>query len=300
MRLLWVRVAAICLASAMAGAEPPQHYDSTIGYFNDGTQMTRILDARLAFELWIQEIAQNEKLHLAVNYYETPEATLKAFEAHAFDLFSINPWFYLREHRTVEPYSKAFWKIQIADTPYEEMLVVVRADSGIEGAGQLRGKRVATRENNYLGRLFFDRWMLESVRHGYAGYVLEMAETERYNTALLKTYFKNVEACILPAYAFEVAKEMNPSLSGSLKVIARSPQIFPPMIIVAHREMPDAMIAIYEHNAMNLDKTQRGRQILELYKFRRIMPMPVGEMKRLQSYYDEYCALKAKYGETHE
>ncbi len=290
----------VMLGTGALFAEEAKHYDTVIGYSYDGIQISKSADARLAFELWVKEIASKEHLEMGVNYYNAPEEAFNGFMAHDFDLITFNPFFYLREHKRLQKVIQGYWAMQVTDSPYEKYLIIVRRDSGITSPAELKNRRVATRENNYMGRLFLDRLLLESAHRGYDGYIKGMEATEQYSTAVLRTYFKNVEAAIVPEYAYGLVREMNPALQKELTVIAESPKIFPFVIIAAHAKMPMEMLQIYERNAYGLEKSERGRMILDLYKLKRVVRIPPSDLETLQKYYDEYIALKARYGGGHE
>lgn len=269
-------------------------YDGRIGYSTDGIRAVRHKDTRLAFRVWTQELSQQENLKVDIEFFDEPMDAVNRFTEHQFDLLAVNPYFYLRKYREVQRHSKYYWVIQTSDSIYEKMLLLVRRDSGITDVKGLEQKKVMTRDNGYMSKLFFDRLVRERMHRGYEGFIGELLGVERYSTAVLKTFFRKVDACIVPQYVYNLMAEMNPSLRKELQVIAESPKIFVNFMMVAHKEMPERMVRAYENTVNHLEHTERGRQIMELFKMKKITRVTPHDLEAIAHYYEEYLALKQR------
>lgn len=283
--------------TAATGLWAQEHrYEGKLGYLTDGMQYLRERDTRLAFELWIDELAHDEQIGTTIDYYDHGDEVIEAFREFRCDLLGVNPIFYLRDPGRVDAFGKAYWVVQKGPHLYEKMVVLVRRDSGIGAAADLKGRSVIIRDDNYMGRVFLDKVLLEAEGVGVEGFVREVVSVKKHSSAILKTFFGGSDACVVPEYVLDTAAEMNPALKRDLVVLARSPRVFMPILGVFHLRTPDWVIEAFTRNARKLENTPRGQNILDLFKMKRMVRILYEDLEPLKTYYREYEALRARYG----
>ncbi len=287
----WISALLLACVAADAAEPEPTRYDGRIGYSQDGMQGSRYKDVRLAFKAWTQEMARESNLSIGVDYYAVPAEAVEEYLNHRFDLMGLSAYTYGRDYTRIQGKTAHYWVVQRSDTPLEKILLVVRKAGGIDSVEALRGKRVGAGSDNRVAGVFIDRLLRERFHRGYAKVLGAFEEVDRDSTALLRTYFGKFDACIVPEHVYNLVAEMNPALPGEMRILSESSRIFPHVLMVGHNEMPEIMVRTYEKYAYNLENTQRGRQILELYKIRKVVRIDLADLEPLERYFDAYKAL---------
>lgn len=288
------------LACTLMAAPPPSGeivYKASMGYLKDGMQHIRQKDVRLALELWIGELMKEKRIETSIVYYDDAAESIEKFRRFGHDMLMVNAYFYLRDEALIDPVAyPSFWVIQHGLQPYEQAVVMVRRDAAIGSVADLKGKRVSMREDNYMGRLFLDREMLQALHRSQSEVIGEIEATENHSRALLQTYFGKSDACVVPRYVVDVVTEMNPAVSQELVPLAESPRIFIPYIGVFHRRTSDTMITAYTDFVRELSATEKGRNILSLFKMQGMYEVSTESIEPMRQYYREYQVLRKRYG----
>ncbi len=268
-----------------------------MGYLIDGMDEVRYKkDARLAFSMWVQELDEAENIQTEIEYFETAEQIVGSYRSSELDMLVLNPIFYLRHQQTIDPLTKQYWIVQKHLHLFEKSVILVRKESNIKSLSDLKGKRITTRHENYLGRLILEKELLEQVHTGLEGHIKEVIETSRASTALLKTFFGKSDACLVPAYTLRLAKEMNPAIGEMLVPIFESEAVFFPVLVMFHKDSQDAMVNAFEQNIDSMDKSVRGQNINELFKIKKVSKIDHASLQPLKEYYQKYLRLKERYG----
>lgn len=288
---------AVACSLYAAPAEQDMAYKASMGYLKDGMEHIRQKDVRLALELWIGELMHQKRIETSITYYDDAEESIANFLGFGHDMLMINAYFYLRDEPRLDPEARPiFWVIQHGPQPFEQEVLMVRRSNGITNPSELKGKRVAMRGDNYTGRLFFDRTMLESVQRSYVEVIGEFEATENHSRAVLQTFFGKADACVVPRYVVDVVAEMNPAVARELVPLAESPRIFVPYVGIFHRRTPDRMISAYRDFVGELSATEKGRNILGLFKMQGMYETPSEALEPMRQYYREYLALRKRCG----
>lgn len=270
--------------------------DSSVGYLIDGINDFQYKDARLAFGMWMKELSAVEGVKMRLDPYDSSEKIFEDYGMGQFSMLVVNPIFYLRNEQLIEDRSQEYWVAQVDKDRLYKMLLLVKRHSGIETLADLKGKRVAVRDDNLLGRLFFDAELLNAVHVEAEEHVEELISMKKSSTAILNTYFGKVDACIVPELAFRLAKEMNPALGKELQVLVSSEQIFIPMLLAFHVDMDERLLTIFKRNVESIESTVRGRNIFDLFKITGLFPVTDKELQPMRQYYRDYLTRMQRYG----
>ncbi len=265
-------------------------------YLTNGMNDLGYKDGRMAFSMWMQELSGKENIDLNISYYDSPEEILKDFQASTVKLIGINPLFYLEDSQAYGTSASHIWAAQVGESFFEKMVLLVSKEGSIDSLLALKGKRIIRAEDNLLGRLFLDTELLKAQHVLSSGHIKEMMITKKNSTAILKTYFGKADACIVPELAYRLATEMNPSLGRRLHILAESPRVFTPILLLIHEDTDDGLYNAFHRNATTLDQTPRGQNILDLFKMRRLFVLSDEQLRPMRQYYSEFLASKQRYG----
>ena len=268
---------------------------STIACLTDGLDDIKYKEIRLAFDLWNNEVVQNQNIEVKTLYYSDHTSIIKDFKNHIFETLRLNPIYYLQYQEDIDLIAEDYYIMQRAETHYEKMLLLVRNNSGIKNLEDLKDKVIGIKNDSYQAEFFLNKEMLEYLHRDSNGYIKEFKKTKKYTTALLNVFFKKVDACIVPEYVVKLVNEMNPLVGKVLIPIVQSQNIFMPSMAILHKDTPPFLKEMYRKNITNLEETVRGKNILTLFKIKRIRLIKLNELKALKAYYKEYLALQKKY-----
>ena len=264
----------------------------SVAYLTDGLDEIKNKDIRLAFALWTSEIGKNQNVDIETLYYSSHKEIMKDFQNRVFDAFTLSPMFYLQYQESIDPVAGDYYVVQRTQTHYEKMLLLVRKDSSIDSFKDFKNRVVAIKSDSYQARFFFDKEMMEELHKESKGYIKKFKGTKKYTTAVLNVFFKKVDACVVPEYVLKLVSDMNPAVGKALIPIVQSQNIFMPAMTIFHKEAPSHLNQEYKKSISNLDITPRGKNILTLFKMKRIRPIESRELENLRVYYKEYLALK--------
>jgi ABC-type phosphate/phosphonate transport system substrate-binding protein len=288
-----------CLWAAPEQTSGEPRYVGSMGYLVDGMEYIREKDMRLALELWLGELMAFEQIEATITYYEEPAESVAAFIAFKHDMLTVNPYFYLRNRERLDAVTQSYWVFQMGTETFEKMVLLARRDGDISSPAELRGT-LAVRDDNYMGRLFLDAETLKAVHRPYKRLIERTLMTKNHSTAVLKLFFKQADAAVVPHYVFELMTEMNPALRRDLYVLAESPRVFAPIMGMFHRKTPETMHQAYSDFVKELSSTPKGRNILELFKMKAMHRLLSEALEPLRTYYREYLDLKHAWGGDYE
>jgi len=274
-------------------AKDMQH--GSVGYLVDGMNDVKYKDARIAFQMWFEDLATNNNIVADIKYYEEAQNIVQDFQDKKIYFLIVNPIFYLKYRDILDPLAKEYWVMQKNNKKSMRYIVLAKQGSSVESLADLKGKRVATRSDNYLGKMFLDAEILTTMHRETNNYIQEFVDSKKFSTALLQTYFSKVDACIVPEYTLDLVAEMNPALKKELKVIARSEEIFFPIIATFHIETTKEVIDQFKKSVENIHKSARGENILNLFKMQGLRVISKEKIRPLVEYYNQYLELKHTY-----
>lgn len=271
--------------------------NAKIAFLTDGISDIKYKDTRIAFTMWFNDFAKLDNLHVSIEFVNNKNDLIKDFLEGKYELIGLNSFYYYENHTKIDPLIKEFWSIQRGEYLHEKNLILAHKDSRIKKLSDLHSKKLVIRKGNYMGRLFLDKELLENLQTDSYKHLKSIYTTNKHSTAILNTFFKKADACVVPEYSFNLLKEMNPALGKDLVVIKESERIFVPVLTVTHTKTKDNMLHIYAKHASSLNSTSRGQNILNLFKMQGIYKIEKEELEPLKKYYQKYLILKKKYGD---
>jgi ABC-type phosphate/phosphonate transport system substrate-binding protein len=156
---------------------------------------------------------------------------------------------------------------------YDELLVLVRAESDISSVSQLRGKSLRI-EGGQKGTIPI-KW-LQSLLHSKASstpreFFGSISEFPKASQIITPVFFGQADACIASLTSFETMSELNPQLGRKLRILEKSPGFVTGIIAVrkgVQNRRRDALI-----DALRLmDGEPKGKQVLTIFRINRLVP----------------------------
>jgi len=225
-----------------------------------------------AARVWIRQA--DRKLEYSsetkVVYYTTQLEVESALERNEVDILLMiaDEFINLRDAFNLTPalstdYGKRF---------YDELLLLVREDSGITGVGQLRGKNLRI-EGGQKGTIPM-RWLNAMLQAKTSSSAREffgnINEFPKANQIIMPVFFGQADACIASLTSFETMAELNPQISRRLRILEKSPGFVTGIVAIrkdVRNQRRDAMIDALR----DMDGDPKGKQVLTIFRLNRLV-----------------------------
>jgi ABC-type phosphate/phosphonate transport system substrate-binding protein len=156
---------------------------------------------------------------------------------------------------------------------YDELLLLVRADSSITSIEQLRGKSLRM-EGGQKGTIPM-KWLYSLLNSSGITSPKEffgsINEFPKANQIIMPVFFGQADACIASLTSFETMSELNPQLGKKLRILAKSPGFATGIIsvrkVVKNRRRDELIEAL-----RTMDGETKGKQVLTIFRINRLVP----------------------------
>ena len=112
---------------------------------------------------------------------------------------------------------------------FEEYVLLLRADSGVNMLPELKGRRLSVVDNPQTSMA--DCWLEVLLGEQKLGspekFFSRVTRVAKASQAVLPVFFHQCDACLVTRKGFALMGELNPQLTNQIRVLAVSPQIVP-------------------------------------------------------------------------
>ena len=262
-------------------------------YINEGSKDLKINNSYETIKLFLEDRLQKAQISADITLNLPLEEAKSAFIKKLIDYLTIDTYFYIQNFDQFKPSTKSIWLAStIKGDVFERYYILTLANSQINSINQLSGKKVAMREGNYFANLYFQNKL--STLKKPIKYSLSTVEND--GTALINTYFKKYDACVIPQSTYETMIELNPAIKKKLKIIDQSPKIFNRFSILRSYKSNHHEQKKFESGLINYQKSTLRKEMIELAGIQTIREVELSELEPLNQYYQEYLKRRV----THE
>lgn len=156
---------------------------------------------------------------------------------------------------------------------YDEILLLVRADSGISNLGQLRGKtlKIEGGQKGMVPRRWLDSVLGSRYSADTTGFFRTTEQHPKASQTIMPVFFGQADACLTSCDSFTIMSDLNPQIGRQLRVLERSPG-FVTGFIVVRKGCPNYWRDLMVKALQNSDTEVKGRQILTMFRINRLVP----------------------------
>lgn len=197
-----------------------------IGYPASALSFVDDRDARVAIEIWSNQLIVNIPLTMRASAYAFPDLSLlvKAINANDIDLVMLTGLDFLRiknqvslQPALVGSYGEGFG---------EQFILLTHNDLSYKELGNFKDKKLiihTLRDRYDLSRLWLETLFLRSGIFPIENFFKKIDEVPKASRAILGVFFGQADACVVPLRAFKASTELNPQLAEKLKILHQSP-----------------------------------------------------------------------------
>jgi phosphonate transport system substrate-binding protein len=223
-------------------------------------------DARAAMAVWSEELLKTIDIKMAMapdqNWVMPSDQLLAAIRAGKVDLFCLT----VQEYRQVTPHVDTS-RIITNDYGGDELLLVVREESGIVNLAGLRGRSLIQLENPATS--LAEPWLTVSFwRDGLESpeQVLgHMTRNTKLTQVVLPLFFGQADACVVTRRGLDTMVELNPQLSRKLKVLLASPKMVG-TFFACRNDYPDHLKKTILDGLVELKSSPPAKQLSMLFQ----------------------------------
>jgi len=156
---------------------------------------------------------------------------------------------------------------------YDELILLVRKESGVTRVAQLRGKslRVEAGQKGSIPIKWLDSVLAAKALPEPQGFFAGISEFSKASQVIMPVFFGQADACLTSRNSFNILSELNPQLGRQMLVLERSPG-FATGIIAVRKDIRnprrDNMVEILQE----MQSDPKGKQLLTLFRCNRLVP----------------------------
>jgi ABC-type phosphate/phosphonate transport system substrate-binding protein len=178
---------------------------------------------------------------------------------------------------------------------YDELVLLVRNDSGISDIRQLRNKRlrIQTGQKGTIPMRWLESVLAKKMFSDARGFFSTIQEADRASQVILPVFFGQADACLANQTEFETVAEMNPQISRRLRILERSPGYLTGVIAVRKDSTSERRNALLDA-IQQLQSEPRGVQLLTLFRINRLIPFKAEHLASVEQLLKEHRACMEK------
>jgi ABC-type phosphate/phosphonate transport system substrate-binding protein len=287
-------IVALSLAAGLAAAdgEPspsPEVLRLGVSHTSFGTVSRN--DASAALKAWAATVTRERKLQLAVevDIVENLEDLRKDVAQGILHAVSMTSEEFFESGEQPEYVFLAAKGSACA----EQFVILVHRDGGVDDMPALRGRRLVRHVTSGTSpALPWLETLLADQNLGRADEFLgELSTLDSPSKSVLRVFFRQSDACLVTANAFELACELNPQLRRQLKVLTTSPPLVPGVFFFVKNYTSPHRLE-FESAILDLHNTVAGQQVLTVFGSSRMEKHPLSYLDATRRLFERYARLR--------
>ncbi len=243
-----------------------------IGYSSKVFSNVAPRDAIGLTKVWVQNADRTMKNDVPSNvvFFNDSGEMEKALQTNEVDIVVLiaQEFTQLRERVPLKP-------VLTADSGrhfYNELLLLVRNDSGISRPSQLRGKsiRIESCQKGSIPIQWLDSYLMAQVASDSQDFFSDITEHPKASQVIMSLFFKQTDACLASRDSLETMSELNPQIARTLRILETSPGFVTGLLAVRsdiHNPRRDAMVKAF----LGIQNDPKGRQLLTIFRINRLV-----------------------------
>jgi len=253
-------------------------------------------DAKAATKIWANMIVKRRggTANSEAIILEDTVSAAKHLREKTVDLYFLLPQEFLKI-RDILPIVPVVVSTPAKGT-YEEFVLLVRKDSGVRSAGDLRGRRltVETDQKGGLPLMWVEILLMgQNIHEESKSFFASIKGMRKASQTALPVFFRQADACVVTRSAFMTMTELNPQVGRELVPIASSPPVIS-SIGVLRKDYYDKHGAYLTEELTRLQDDPQGKQILTLFRTGRLVPYLPEHVATVEAMLKEHDTLRMK------
>ncbi len=291
-------ILAACLSlctPAYAIDSPLKEARLNMGFFASSiSEQANQADIEVSLNFWAKDLLVVEAKKLNINIISSEaflftriEDLALAFARGELDMIVAPPLLISRFFRR-EDLANGFMGV-LENKKSDYLLLIARTDKNIDGAKDLRGKRLVMQENDELAEIFLDTEVLKALNQSYRNIGLLVQHQQKSKRIILDVFFDKADSAVIYKSTFDIASELNPDIKNKIKVLAQFPVRSKNF---SYFRFNYPFLKEFTSISENFSQSVRAQQILEVFKTPEVDYCKVEELDEYDKFYKDYLILK--------
>jgi ABC-type phosphate/phosphonate transport system substrate-binding protein len=226
-------------------------------------------DAKASIELWTREIISDMKKYYSFQnlFIANINSVDNFFIEEKIDFITMSSLEYIINNNKLKSLNPVMISSSENDMIGVEYIILVHKGNNISSLGNLENQTIAFVDDysNAIPQIWLDV-LLKSKRLPLSSKFFKSIEiSNNSNQAILKTFFKQVQACVVPKILYEASMELNPQISRDLIVLEQSKPFIVGVMCVHNKVENDLKVDIIQ-SAKNVLASEKGRQFAIFFR----------------------------------
>lgn len=290
---------AFACSAWFASAQSAEPIVLRVGLSQNAFRDTNINDAIAAYRHFLANIAERQGYKIRVETEVFPDrqsyATALNRRSNPIHLGIIMNWSYL-QMPPLEAMRPTF-TIAEEDLPGRHFVILARRDRSWSRLEDLQGKSLIWWELADTGVIsdWVETRLGEANLPPAADFFASISTGDKPSTVVLPVFFGTKDACVIDEPSFKLMGELNPQVASQLQVLVWSQRLADAVICTRESDWPNEDFKKDILDALlHLDEDSDGRQILTLFKVRKIMPYNPEELDTCRELLARWQAVQAQ------
>ena len=285
---IWLTLVLLGLGLGIAQADAPPPV--TIGFYMPVIRDVPRKDVEVSLRFWIEELANSINLtYKPVRFYDDLAELKQDMKAGTIN-FLVASSMGVVQHFSNEELADGFSGAKLSP---DHLLFIVRRAAAIQRPSDLANKRFALLDRDELSEAYFETLLMKGKLD--PGRLAAIKKEKRSSALVHQLFFNQGDAALINRNAYEAALALNPQIGERVQVLdefsfkGQSPTVglFSSRVAPEHRE-------IITQAAMKIDKTARGRQVMEIYQTDSMVVSKVSDLGPYRELMVTHRTLKAE------
>lgn len=275
------------LFSSYSFAQNEINYKGKFGYLANLSSTIKYNNSQEALRIIVNDFSKTINSEFDLILYNTYDELITSYKNNQLNIMAVRPKHYLENMELIDNLSTKFFILTDGkDIKLDNLYLVSNSEKKIKDIKSLDKKKVLIKDNEYLSQIYFGY-----LTSKYKINSNNITHIDKFNTALLKVFFGEYDACVVPSYVYNTMLELNPSMKKKLMILDKSPKIFSNNIIsISKNNSKDDLEKLID--AINKFKlTVKKDEIFNLLRVSDMFFLDNNEINVLRDFYLEYKRL---------
>jgi ABC-type phosphate/phosphonate transport system substrate-binding protein len=252
-------------------------------------------DARAATKVWAEHFVRQKYPDARVETVIIPDAVSleAALQTQRVDLFGVTALEYveLKDRLHLE----GVLMTEGLQGPYEQFLIVARADEGFQNLADLRGMRAIVEGSigGFTPLIWVDTVLQEQGLPPGTEFCSKVVSCSKPASVVLPVFFRQAGFCVVSASSFKTMTELNPQIGKELAVLKTSPG-FATGVICFRNDLNKQYKTDLEEIMLRMHNDPRGQQLLTLFRVRKLIPFDRRHVQTVEELVRMRCVLTGR------
>ncbi len=249
----------------------------TLGYLERLSTVTKYDNSLKALNIVANDILNEIGVDFNIKDYSDFDSISKVYNNGEIDVITLDLREYLKGFKKVDDNTSIYVTLpDMENRRLDKLYLLVNKDSNINSLKDLKNKSLALRNGEILSQAYMNIIKKDNkLKYKNVKYF------DNYNTIVLKTFFNNFDACIVPSGIYETIKELSPTIKTKLIILDKTENIYIPNIMLSNEKEKNNTINMVQ----KIKNNEKKEELFSLLSITDIFILEDYEVEKIKQFY---------------